>query len=281
LAPINLSYVDYLWLNPPLTTLFLMLSIYLLLEERYDISAFSLALSIGFKQTSLFVFPIILFYVVKKLSRKKALRYFLIVVSICLAFSIPYIFAASKLYILSVLRLPLNWNLWGKLPDNYFQLSISLPPGQTIETVNTSTLGFYDLKAMKYAGLNSPISLFLPVFVYLLPELSPNTYSIVSYAFTVLLVATYIILLYKTYKREQFSEKGLVRYTLYSLLIFFTLYPIYKYYVAGVTPQLSLFVNNKRNAIVFIAINFALLLVPRIFTSYMALLALIWLLRTT
>jgi 4-amino-4-deoxy-L-arabinose transferase-like glycosyltransferase len=287
LAPINLSYVDYVWLNPSLTTLFLMLSIYLLLEERYGISAFSLALSIGFKQTSIFAFPIILFYLAKKLSQKEALRYLLIVAFICLAFSIPYLFVAPKLYLFSMLRLPIDW--FGKLPENYFNLKINFSTWEMLDIANISaqnqvifspyTLDPYSLKMREYVGLNAPISLPIPILVYLLPELPAGTYIWVTFVLIVLLVATYGILLYTTSKKEQFSEKELVRYSLYGLLIFFTLYPIYKYYIVGVTPLLSLFIQNKKYALIFIVLNFILLIVPRIFSSYVVLLALIWILR--
>jgi 4-amino-4-deoxy-L-arabinose transferase-like glycosyltransferase len=39
LAPLNLLYADYVWLNPPLTTLFLMSSLYCFLEARYNLSS--------------------------------------------------------------------------------------------------------------------------------------------------------------------------------------------------------------------------------------------------
>jgi len=115
LAPINLLYVDYIWLNPPLTTFFLMASVYFLLARRYDLSAFTLAISIGFKQTSLLALPIVLLFLAKKLSRKMASRYFLIVASICFAFSIPYIFIEPRLYLYSIFRVPIG--SWGELPE--------------------------------------------------------------------------------------------------------------------------------------------------------------------
>jgi 4-amino-4-deoxy-L-arabinose transferase-like glycosyltransferase len=112
LAPINLLYVDYVWLNPPLTTFFLMASVYFLLVRRYDLSAFTLAISIGLKQTSLLALPIALFFIAKKLSYKMASRYLLMVTSICFAFSFPYILVEPRLYLYSIFRLPIG--SWGE-----------------------------------------------------------------------------------------------------------------------------------------------------------------------
>ena len=119
-APINLFYIDYVWLNPPLTTLFLMVSVYFLVEGRYDISAFTLAASIGFKQTSLLALPIVLLYLAKRVSRKDALEYLLIVASVCFIFSVPYIFVEPRLYLFSIFRVPIS--AWENLPANYFLL---------------------------------------------------------------------------------------------------------------------------------------------------------------
>lgn len=142
LAPVNLFFVDLLWLNPPLATLFLLLSVHHLLEGRHDESAITLALSIGFKQTALLALPIILLFLAKKTSRKNVLRYFLMVAALCLAFSVPYIFLEPKRYLYSIFRVPLG--AWGDLPDNYFQLGFTNPPGSG--TIDTATLGGYQLK---------------------------------------------------------------------------------------------------------------------------------------
>ena len=56
--PINLFYNDLMWLNPGPTTFFLILCIYLFLKGRYVESSVALAVSTGFKQTSVLVFPI-------------------------------------------------------------------------------------------------------------------------------------------------------------------------------------------------------------------------------
>jgi ABC-type Na+ efflux pump permease subunit len=63
------------------------------------------------------------------------------------------------------------------------------------------------------------------------------------------------------------------------LAILFTFNPVYKYYVAGITPFLSLLVQKRRDIIAFEVFNFALLAVPMLLTSYLLLLLLAGLLR--
>jgi len=274
LAPINLFYVDYVWLNPPMATLFLMVSVYFLLAGRYDFSAFNLAISIGFKQTSLLALPIVLLFLAKKLSRKMASRYFLIVASVCFAFSIPYIFVEPRLYLYSIFRVPIG--SWGELPENYFQLGFTNPPGST--TIDTATLDWYELKWMKYVPLNAPVSLFLPIFIFLLPEMVPDIYLKADIMLKIVLLIAYGLLLYRTHEKEV-ENSVLVRFLLYSLLILFTFNPVYKYYVAGITPFLSLLAQKRRDIIAFEFFNFALPAIPRLLTSYLLLLLLAGLLR--
>jgi len=273
-APINLFYVDYVWLNPPMATLFLMVSVYFLLAGRYDFSAFTLAISVGFKQTSLLALPIVLFFLAKRLSRKMASRYFLIVASVCFAFSIPYIFVEPRLYLFSIFRVPIA--SWGELPENYFQLGFTNPPGST--TIDTATLDWYELKWMKYVPLNAPSSLLLPIFIFLLPETASDIYLKADIVLKIVLLIAYGLLLYKTYKKEQFEKKALIKYLLYSLLVLFTFNPVYKYYAAGITPFLSLLVKKRRDIVAFEFFNFVLLAIPRLLTSYLLLLLLVGLL---
>jgi len=275
LAPINLFYIDYVWLNPPLTTFFLMASVYFLLEGRYDLSAFTLAISIGFKQTSLMALPIMLFFVAKKMSHKRVLRYLLMVASICFAFSIPYVFVEPRLYLFSVFRVPIG--AWGKLPENYFQLGFTNPSGSG--TIDAATLDWYELKWMRYVPLNAPASLSLPIFIFLLPELAPDAYFKADLTLKILLLTAYGLLLYKAHKKEQIEDAVLIKYLLYSLLTLFTFNPVYKYYVAGITPFLALLRQKRRDLITFEAFNLALLAIPRPWASYLLLLLLAWLLR--
>lgn len=94
-----------------------------------------------------------------------------------------------------------------------------------------------------------------------------------------LLLMAYGILLYKTHMREQPQDRVLIEHVLYSLLILFTFNPVYKYYVAGITPFLALLGQGRRDLIAFGVFNVVLLAIPRLLTSYLLLLLLGWLLR--
>jgi len=63
------------------------------------------------------------------------------------------------------------------------------------------------------------------------------------------------------------------------MLLVFTFYPLYKYYVVGVVPFLALMARRRRDAVGFIAFSLALMLVPRYFASWALLITLVWLLR--
>ena len=276
LAPLNLFYADYVWLNPPLTTLFLLVSLYLLLDGRYDLSAVALALSIGFKQTALIVAPVLLLAVWRKTSRKVALRYLSLLAAACVVFSIPYIFVAPGPYLFSIFRLPLD--SLGGLPSNYYQLGV-IPPASNISTINTAAFSGYTLTWANITGIASPVSLSLPVFVFLLPVSIGELYPTSNLLLTVLLVAGYIVLLYRVFRGGNMDDGTLLRSVAYSLLLFFALYPLYKYYLVGVTPLLALLVRRNRDLAAFVGFNVALIVIPRIVASYLPLLALIWLLR--
>lgn len=274
LAPINLFYVDYMWLNPPLTTFFLTASVYLLLKNQLNLSAITLAVSIGFKQTSLLALPIISFYLAKKMSRGEVLRYLLIVLSLCFAFSLPHLFLEPKRYLFSIFRVPIR--AWGDLPENYFQLGFTKPPGGG--QMDTATLPWYKLKWLKY-GLTAPANLALPLFVFLVPETFSDLYAVASSALILILLGAYGTLLYKFHRRVGVQDEVFIQYVLYGLLVLFTFNPVYKYYLAGITPFLALRSRTRRDLVIFTFFNLALLAIPRILTSYSVLLLFGWLLR--
>ena len=276
MAPLNLWYADYVWLNPPLTTLFLMVSLYFLLEGRLDLSALTLALSIGFKQTALIAAPLILIFVWRTSSRKSALRYLLLVAAVCFAFSVPYLFMSPALYLESILRFP---QFTVSLPQNYYQLTV-IPPSITISTINTATLPSYEQSLANLLGVGYPVTLAVPIFVFLLPSLARSLYFVSEDALGFILAAAYLLLVAKLWRNQQPDGRVMLRYVMYGLLLFFALYPTYKYYVVGVTPLLALLGCSKRYLGAFLAFNLALILVPSMFASFFPLLALVLLLWT-
>jgi 4-amino-4-deoxy-L-arabinose transferase-like glycosyltransferase len=275
-APLNLLYADYVWLNPPLTTLFLMVSLYFLLEGRYDLSAVALAVSIGFKQTALIAAPLMLVFLWRKSSRKVAARFFLLVAAVCVVFSIPYILVSPALYLASMFRVPMQY--FGGLPASYFQLGV-IAPSTSISTINTATLPSYDQVLAHVLGVGYPATLTGPIFAFLLPALAQGYYSISQDVLVIVLLAAYVFTTIRLYRSKLTDDGALVRYLVCGFLLFFALYPVYKYYVVGVTPFLVLLGARKRDWGAFLGFNLALIVVPSVFASYLPLAALAWLLR--
>jgi hypothetical protein len=278
MAPTNLYYVDYLWLNPPLTTLFLMVSLYLLMERRYDLSALLLAVSIGFKQTALFALPVVLLIVWKwERGRRGAVRYLLIALMVCVLFSLPYLFISPGAYLFSIFRVPTD--VWYRgLPANYFQIAAGSGTQVTFDTSNWLTSRW----ALLSAGVYSPVTLALPVFLFLVPTASYWVYSssaALSIAGYLVIIIGFALLLRGVWKRASIDQGDLLKYVLCAMLFVFTFYPLYKYYIVGVVPFLVLLVRSRRDAVGFVAFSLALMLVPRYFASWALLVALAWLLR--
>ena len=278
LAPTNLYYVDYLWLNPSLTTLFLMVSIYLLIEGRYDLSAFTLAVSIGFKQTALFALPVILAVMWKgQRGRSGAVRYLLLVAFICVLVSLPYLVISPGAYLASIFLVPPD--LWDSgLPSNYFQIGVG-----TGTAVSFNTLDWLTSKwALLSAGVYSPATLALPAFIFFIPSAYSwvySTSSVLSMAGYLVISVGFVLVLRGVWKRGSVDQTDLLRYVLCAMLLVFTFYPLYKYYVVGLIPVLVLLARNRRDMVGFFAFSFVLMLVPRYFASWVLLIALVWLLR--
>jgi len=276
LAPTNLYYADYLWLNPPLTTLFLLVSLCFLIEKRYDLSALTLAVSIGFKQTALLALPVLLLVVWKgNRGRAGAMRYLLITASACLLVSLPYLFTSPGAYLASIFRVPTE--LWtAQLPSSYFQIGVGTGTPVSFNTLNWMT-SKWQLVA---SAINAPVSLGLPVFIFIIPSGLAWVYG--TYYTDLLwfvLIIGYLLLMRRVWKAPQITGTDALRYIIYALLFLFTIYPSYKYYAVGVVPFLVLLVRGKKDVLGFIAFSFSLLFVPRYLSSWVLLAALVWLIR--
>jgi len=275
-APTNLYYVDYLWLNPPLTTLFLMVSLYFLIEKRYDLSALTLAVSIGFKQTALLALPVLLLFVWKgDRGRARARRYLLITGLGCLLMSLPYLFTSPGAYFASIFRVPTDW--WtSQLPSSYFQIGVG-----TGTPVSFNTLDWVTSKWQLVASsVNAPVGLGLPVFIFLVPSGLAWIYG--SYYMDLLwfvLIIGYVLLMRGIWKAQQITETDAISFILYALLFLFSVYPSYKYYAVGIVPLLVLLVRNKKDVLGFAVFSFSLIFVPRYLSSWVLLAALVWLVR--
>jgi 4-amino-4-deoxy-L-arabinose transferase-like glycosyltransferase len=273
LAPMNLYYADYYWLNPPLTTLFLLVSVYFFLERRYDLSAVTLALSFGFKQTTLLVLPVLLILLWKKTSRRVALRYLMLVAALCLVVSLPYILLYPRpIYLFSIFRLPLD-PFYPLLPQNYYQpVTITGP----VVTVNSATFTGYIQAWNNLLPVNGPVSLILPFFVFFASG-AQGAFSEANLAMVVVLAGAYLLLLYRAFKKTHIEDETILLYATYALLVLFTFNPLYKYYLVGVSPLLVLLAPRAKGLAAFVGLNVVLLLIPRIIASYVPLAVLLWL----
>jgi hypothetical protein len=290
--PINLFYNDLMWLNTAPTTFFLVLSIYLFLKQRPFYSSLALALSTGFKQISVILFPVllILMWKTKEFSKKGVLvftaTYFVSLVLI----STPYIFNDTQNYFYS-LNFPIFGNPAGA-PNNPPQFSTALSEPVRI----TTFLG----------SLSSSMG-----------EFVTKSYQILDYVFAACFVVFLISLLIKSRSSEIDSQekleggqaidkrKGLLKthssilrkfsqsirnfglkrnlssnevlvYCLIAFLIFLALFGrgVYKYYFASITPLGIPMFRFKFGAVIFEVISIVLLLVPREATPWMAVLLL-------
>ena len=245
--PINLFYNDLMWLNPGPTTFFLMLSIYFFLRGSYPLSSVALAISTGFKQTTVLIFPILLILFWKMHGFKKTLLYYAaIYIGLLAAISLPYIYQNPQQYFWA-LQLPILGN----------------PPGTTS---GTPTSFVYDL--------SQPVRLttFLGLVKFLdLKSIAIESYSILNYV----VIAIYaVMLLILILSKRKTTSNDLFIYCLTAFLIFDSFFGrgVYKYYFAVLTPLAIPFFSSKRGLIIFESFSVALLLVPRIVTPWMAIL---------
>lgn len=260
LAPINLFYDDFLWLNPPPTTFFALLSIHLLLEKRYQTSSLTLALATLTKQTSVILFPVFFLIIKNRDSMKRTLKYALTFISICFVGSLPYIVISPQLYLWSI-GFP-GMPIPTPLPD--YMAGWSQPSNAT--TPHQVTY---------YAG--HPTNLAIPLQLLGFWE----AYWFAKNSLGVILVFSYALLLWKVQRNRGMSHEEVVTYSLLVFLVFYSFYSrgIYKYYFASVTPLLASLTKGKRQIYVFIAFNVLVLFVPRYLTPLPALITLVWMIR--
>ena len=131
------------------------------------------------------------------------------------------------------------------------------------------------------AGVNAPVTLILPLFLFAMPNSLLDAYAspLLSNVGWFLLAIGLLLLLTVIRWRPRIGIEDSWKYVLCAMLFAFTLYPFYKYYVVGIVPLLVLLIRNKRDALGFLGFSFAMLLIPRYFASWMLLAAFVWLFR--
>jgi hypothetical protein len=245
--PMNLFYNDLMWLNPGPTTFFLMLGIYLFLKQKWALSSIALAVSTGFKQTAVILFPILLVIMWKTVGfTKKTIAFITLYVSSLVVISTPYIFTNPQTYFWA-LNLPILGNPPGAGPSApaTFVYDLSQP------TRLTTFLGL-----VKFANLQS---------------LAVATYPYLNYIFA---ISYAVLLLHLYFTKRKLTSNDYLLYLFTALLLFFTFFGrgVYKYYFAGLTPLAMPLFSTRKGAIIFEAFSLILLFVPREVTPWMALL---------
>lgn len=241
LTPMVLWYNDILWLNPPPSTFFMLLSACLLLSGRSRLSSVALGLAFGYKQTSVVLFPVMLIGVFRAGSRRKAVEFAALYIAVCFAVSLPYIVQYPSIYLwsLGVPGIPTP-SMYGQ-PTNEWKYDISTP-------INIATyVGIFGFTSLA-------VSLREPLWF--------------------VLIASYCLLVWRVARRKEIGQVDFVAYLLYSILLFDTLFPrgIYKYFIISALPFLAILLSRRRHIPLFLAYGLAVLAVPRFLTPLLTLL---------
>ncbi|MFQ6123256.1 MAG: hypothetical protein ACE5R6_01435 [Candidatus Heimdallarchaeota archaeon] len=257
LAPVNLFYVGYLWLNPGIFTFFAMASLYYLLNDKHDTSAILLGLAVMSKQVAVIFFPVVLLFVWRNRGGYGLLRYFLIFTAICVVISAPFLVVYPNEYI-NMLRSRAPRPVTGVYAFPKFNETVSL----------TALLQYYQIpdKIIGYVG-----------WVI-------NTYV----AFIVALVIVVLSLEQETREKGADSQESRTFFFMAAfaaMTIMIALFPlgVYKYYMASLAPFWALYsveagheLSSRRFVGRFLAFglwaifNGVALFAPRIWNPYLA-----------
>jgi hypothetical protein len=270
--PLNLLYNDLMWLNPGPTTFFMMMSILLFLRKNWLFSSIFLAISTGFKQTAVLIFPVLLIALWRMKGFSKSLfGFFGLYIGLLVVISTPYIFQNPQSYLWS-LQLPLLGNPPG-VSSGYpttFVYDLSQPTRLTTFLGLVKFVNLQDMAVSSYLYLNDIFLLiFAAVVLWLVRtnlkfERKPTTHWYRAINLRVHL------------KRNTMNESDILVYSLVFFLLFFSLFGrgVYKYYFASLTPLGLLIFSSRRAALVFEAFSISLLLLPREVTPWFAILLL-------
>jgi len=257
IAPVNLWYSDFVWLNTPLTTFFTIVSAYFFISERHRLSSFALALATACKQTAIVLFPVMLF-AIKKKPKKEKLIFSFIYLATFLALSLPYIILYPRLY-LWLLGVP------GVGPPSPL-------PAYVTWMQNTTMSGEWTY----WPGWPTNLATFTRVLK------QDAVYFAAENSLRLIIILSYLILFWKVFKKEKIENNEAVSYLLLAQLVFLSFFPrgIYKYYFVTVTPLLALTLNgNRRSLLSFMGFNLVVLFISRLLTPYLALFPMLWLTR--
>jgi hypothetical protein len=245
-SPVILWYDGIFWLNPPPSTLFLLLSVYLAVSRRFRYAALSLAVAIAYKQTSIVALPFLIIGVYRWSSWKKAAVFTSIVVAILAVVSMPYLVLYPKTY------------LWALGVPGF-----PTPPPFAPE----------DLSVWKY-DITQPTNLGSIFGVLGYPWLALLIRQYLIYA----LIAAFVVLIFLFVRKRELKEEVLVRYLIYAVLLFIVFFPrgTYKYFFVAALPLFVLTCRKKGDYFVFLMMNIGILVAPRFLEPWMAVLVIVF-----
>ncbi|MEM3073517.1 MAG: hypothetical protein QXK20_02115 [Nitrososphaerales archaeon] len=246
LSPASLWYNSMLWLNPPPSTFFLLLSTYLLVSKRVKISAASLALASLYKQTALASLPIFIIAAYWFKSKRALLWFIAIFAAIVVVGSMPYLALFPSLY------------LW----------ALGFPGLPTPQPYVPEDLTVWEYNIIKPTNLGTIFGVFGAPWLAIF--LRQHLIYIIS--------AVFIVLTLLFLRIRGWDADALIRYLLYSQLLFILLFPrgTYKYFFNSALPYFALMCRKKGDLITFLAMNIGLLLVPRFFEPWFALVVMLF-----
>lgn len=278
--PLNLFYNDLMWLNTAPTAFFLILAVYLFLKKEWVFSALSLAVSTGFKQISVIVFPVLLIFLWRATGLSRKLVYYAgCYVGLLVLISTPYVFTDYQNYFWS-----LNFPIFG-LPNGasnsppVFTASLSEPVRITT-FLGFLSKGMAGVVSESYLYLDYALAaVFTAFIVYLIASSlqSPDplgadvTGQTKRGGFSRSLGALKQLKL-----RRNISANEVLVFCLTAFLIFFALFGrgVYKYYFASITPLAIPLFRSRIGMVLFEVISLVLFLAPREVTPWMAVLLL-------
>jgi predicted membrane-bound dolichyl-phosphate-mannose-protein mannosyltransferase len=241
-APINLFYSDYLWLNTPPMMFFSALAVYEFLSKKYGYAFICLAIATLFKQTALVLFPIFIIALLKETNRVGAIRNTALYGGVCFLGSLPYIVTIPADYL-------------GSLGFSFFQVGSTASPFPYSISASTNLAWIFGDDA------------YYPAQPFLLGAL-------------LLSLAVLCLVVYETKAIGDKEFITYVLFALLLAHALFPR-GIYKYYLAAVTPFGALLVENWETATLFLELNVLLLVIPRILTPWFVLAMLASLLIST
>ena len=232
-SPVLLWYDAVFWLNPPPSTFFLLLSLYLVILRKFRFAAIALGIALAYKQTILIATPFILFAVYRWSSRRKSAEFLLIILTVVTLASLPYL-------------------VW--YPDVYlWALGFPGIPTPSPYAPDDLTVWKYDITQPTHLG---------SVFGDLgFPEIAIKFRQNLLYVIS----AVFVGFLFLFSRIKKLNENDLVKYLAYSLLLFIFLFPrgTYKYFFVTALPFFALSCRKKGDIVTFVLLNLGILLVPR------------------